>query len=400
MGVLIKRSKMNPQSFIPYAHQSIDSSDIEEVVKALSGNLITRGPYVEAFEKAIAEYCGAQYAVAFNSATSGLIAACHAGKLTKSDRFLTTPNSFIASTGCAYLKETIPTFLDIDRSSGNLDLKQLEYNINQPRTRGRTIVLPVHFSGIPVDMEEIDRMVQDPDTLIIEDAAHALGSSYPSGQKVGSCAWSAMTVLSFHPAKTITSAEGGMVLTNDPKLFHDLRRFRNNGIEKTIQMTAQEGLWYYEVKEITGNYHMTELQAALGLSQFKRLKSFVAKRQKLVSLYRELLKNTPHMTFFSPKHDNYSAYHLFVAQIDFKAYGKTRAEVMQKLCDEGIGTQVHYIPIYHHPVFKQSLGDLSPYFPEMEKYYEQALTLPLYYDLTEEQVKRICASLRRVLNPS
>lgn len=388
---------MSSQSFIPYAHQSIDSVDVEEVAKALAGNLITRGPYVEAFEKAVAEFCEARYAVAFNSATSGLQAACHAGKLTRSDRLLTTPNSFIASTGCAYLKGTMPTFLDIDRASGNLNLQQLEWNINQRRTRGRTVVLPVHFAGIPVDMEQVDHMVQDPDTLIIEDAAHAIGSLYPTGQKVGSCLWSAMTVFSFHPAKTITSAEGGMVLTNDPDLYRSLCRFRNNGIEKTVEMAETEGLWYYEVQEVTGNYHMTELQAALGLSQFKKLKAFIAKRQKLVSLYRELLKNTSHISFFSPKHDPYSAYHLFVVQIDFQAYGTTRAEVMRKLCDEGIGTQVHYIPIYRHPIFKNQLGDLSSYFPETEKYYAQALTLPLYYDLTEEQVHRVCHGLKKVL---
>jgi len=388
---------LNYNSFIPYARQSIDSTDIEEVTKALTGHFITRGPYVKAFENAIAEYCGAKFAVSFNSGTSALVAACHVGKLSQNDRFLTTPNSFVASTGAAFLKGTIPTFLDIVRCSGNIDLHQLEANINLPLSRGRNVVLPVHFAGIPVDMEAVDQMICNPDTFVIEDAAHALGASYPTGQKVGSCAWSNLTVLSFHPAKNLTTGEGGMVLTNDEELYQDLCCFRNNGIQKTEEMTVTQGPWYYEVQEITGNYHMTELQAALGFSQLKRLDAFVAKRQALVSLYRELLENIPHLSLFSRKHDAYSAYHLLVVQIDFAAYRTTRAQVMQLLEAEGIGSQVHYIPIYRHPVFKNNIAEISDYFPEMEIYYNQALSLPLFVDLTPEQVQKVCACLKKIL---
>lgn len=383
-------------NFIPYARQSIDDSDREEVMKAMSGSFLTRGPYVQAFEQAIADYCGAQYAVAFNSASTGLTAACHVGKIQPGDRFLTTPNSFVISSGAASLRNVSPIFIDIERQSGNLSLDQLAYNVNQPISRGKNVVLPVHFAGIPVDMKKLDQMIKNPETLIIEDAAHALGSRYPTGEKVGCCTWSAMAVLSFHPAKNLTTGEGGMVLTNDPDLDARLRRFRNNGMKKTAEI-LKEMPWYYEVEEITGNFHMTEMQAALGLSQLKRLDSFIKRRQKLVSLYRELLKNTPYITFFSPKHDAYSAYHLFVVQIDFKAIKKTRAEVMQKLYEDGIGTQVHYIPIYKHPIYKSSLGDISEYFPEMEAYYSEALSLPLYVDLSEEQIQKVCYSLKKIL---
>lgn len=383
-------------NFIPYARQSIDDSDREEVMKAMSGSFLTRGPYVQAFEQAIANYCGAKYAVAFNSASTGLMAACHVGKIQPGDRFITTPNSFVISTGVASLRKTTPTFVDIDRKSGNLNIEQLACNANLPASRGKTVVLPVHFAGIPVDMKKLDQMLRNPNVLVIEDAAHALGSRYPSGEKVGSCRWSAMTVFSFHPAKNLTTGEGGMVLTNDPDLDERLRRFRNNGIEKNGEMQKKMP-WYYEVEEITGNFHMTELQAALGLSQLKRLDFFISKRQRLVALYRQLFKHTPHLNFFSPKHDAYSAYHLFVVQIDFKAIKQTRTEVMRKLYEEGIGTQVHYIPIYRHPVYKSSLGDISPFFPEMEAYYSEALSLPLYVDLSEEEVQKVCFCLKKVL---
>jgi UDP-4-amino-4,6-dideoxy-N-acetyl-beta-L-altrosamine transaminase len=383
--------------FIPYAHQSIDSSDIESISKAMSGDMLTRGPKVEEFEKTVASYCGAQYAVAFNSGTSALFAACYAGEVGQFDRILTSPNTFIATVSCAVHFRASPIFIDIDRNTGNLDLNQLKINLEYKTTRGRNVILPVHFSGIPVDMLKIDQMINDPNTLIIEDAAHAIGSTYGDGQKVGSCAFSDMTIFSFHPAKTMTTGEGGMVTTNHPKYYERLLHYRNNGILKNPNHPEP---WYYEVQDITGNFNFTEMQAALGLSQFKRLDSFIVKRRELMARYREKLKDHPHVRFFTGDFDAQTAYHLCVVQIDFEACNTNRAALMQKLQECGIGTQVHYIPLYRHPLFAKRSGDISPFFPQMEAYYASALSLPLYFDLTLDDVDHVVKMLTEALTSS
>ncbi len=374
--------------FIPYAHQSIDASDIEHVAESLKQDWITRGPQVEAFEKAVAAYCGAKYGVAFNSGTSALMAATFAGKVNGHDRLLTTPNTFVASVGCATALGATPIFLDIDRTTGNFNLDQLKINLQKKHSRGRDLIMAVHFAGLPIDMQAIDRMILDPQALVIEDAAHALGSHYPDGQKVGSCTWSQMTIFSFHPAKTITTGEGGIVTTNDEELYNRLKMFLNNG----------RSIPSLEVEEITGNYHLTEMQAALGLSQLKRLEAFISKRRELIKLYRELLQGMPHVELFTSEYDERTAFHLCVVQIDFHAYGKTRNQVMALLKEKGIGTQVHYIPVYQHPHYRRLCGDLSPYFPDMETYYARTLSLPLYYDLAPEDVERVVASLKEALS--
>lgn len=375
---------------INYCRQSIDSSDVEAVSAALQADLITRGPQVKSFEQAVASYCGAEYAVAFNSGTTALMAACYAAKLSPHDRVLTTPNTFLATVSAPMAYKAVPVFIDIDRNSGNFDLKQLEMNLPYETTRGRNVIMPVHFAGIPVDMEEIDRMIVGPNNLIIEDAAHAIGSSYKDGRKVGSCAYSAMTMFSFHPAKTITTGEGGMITTNDPALYEELLKFRNNG-----QALVGEP-WFHPATDITGNFNFTEMQAALGLSQLKRLDSFVLKRRELMTHYRNLLKDIPHVRLFSSEYEAHTAYHLCVVQIDFEALGTKREEVMSKLQNSGIGTQVHYIPVYRHPFTKS--GSIAEYFPEMEAYYSQALTLPLFYDLSSDDITHIVKILKESLN--
>lgn len=386
------------KDYIPYARQSIDPADALEVSKALFSTTITRGPKVEAFEHAIAEYCGAKYAVAFSSGSAALLGAYHVVDTNKSDRVISTPNTFVSSIGTGVEYGATPVFVDIDRKTGNMDLEQVGFTLDIPRTRGRSIVVPVHFSGIPVDMKKLESLIKDPDAVIIEDAAHALGSQYQGGKKVGSCEWSHMTIFSFHPAKTITTGEGGMVTTNDETLFHRLKRFRNNGIERDSKfLEGEPAPWYYEVQELTNNYNFTELQAALGLSQLRRLDEFVQKRRKLVLAYRERLADIAHVSLFTNDYDSFTAFHLLVVQIDFKAYKTTRTEVMHKLKDNGIGSQLHYIPVYRHPYFKKACGDLSEYFPQMEAYYSQALSLPLYYDLNIEDVDRIVNILKSIL---
>ena len=385
------------QPFLPYAKQNITQEDRESVDQALFEPRITRGEKTAAFEQAVAEYCGASYAVAFSNATMALYAAMQAVDASAQDRFFVPTNTFIATVGCGMRLGLRPQFIDIDRNSGNLDLNVLSKFAKEPTSRGRTIVIPVHFAGIAVDMHRLERLFHDPDLILIEDAAHAIGSLYPTGEKVGSCVKSMMTVFSFHPAKTMTTAEGGMITTNSAELYHRLQRIRNNGIERQApyltQGAAKAG--YYEVHEISGNYHMTELQAALGLSQIKRLDQFVQKRRELVACYRSHLAALQHIRLFAEEYDARSAYHLMCVQIDFAALKTTREEVMQRLTDSGIGTEVHYVPLYRHPVCAKADAELA--YPETEAYYQQVLSLPLYFDLTEADVERVCDTLKKIM---
>ena len=391
---------MTENRFFPYGKQSINQSDIQAVQESLTQDFITRGPKTESFEKAFAEYVGAKYAVSFNSGSSALFASFFAANVTASDRFITTPNSFVASSGCGMRLKLKPQFVDIDLSSGNLSIPELQKVLEEPSpTRGKYVILPVHFSGIAVDVQKIDKLLKTPDVVVIEDAAHAIGSSYPqTEEKVGSCTYSHMAVFSFHPVKTITSGEGGMVTTNDDALNHRLRIFRNNGIEsKKPYLMKEEAPWYYEVHDITGNFHLTEMQAALGLSQLARVDSFIEKRRALVKRYRQHLENVSHLKLFDKSHDEKTAYHLMVVQFDFKALNTTKSELMEKLKSFGIGSQFHYIPIYRHPAYEKLYGKEPGLFPNMETYFEQALSLPLYYDLTEENVDFICDTLKNIL---
>ncbi|HEY4831440.1 MAG TPA: UDP-4-amino-4,6-dideoxy-N-acetyl-beta-L-altrosamine transaminase [Waddliaceae bacterium] len=386
-------------NFLPYAKQSITSEDIEAVVNILKADVITRGPTVETFEQAIAAFCDAKFGVAFSSGSAALYAACHAVKVGPFDRLITTPNTFIATSGAGMQYCATPIFIDIDRNTGNLDLEQLSYNLDYPSTRGKNVVVPVHFSGIPVDMEKIAQMIKETNTVVIEDAAHALGSRYSNGKKVGCCENSDMTIFSFHPAKHITTGEGGMVTTNDEELCHRLKRYRNNGIEKCSPYLKQQeaAIGYYEVQEITGNFNFTDIQAALGLSQLKRLDQMVARRRELVQGYRERLQGMVGIHLFTDAYDAITAFHLFVAQIDFSRFGVSRTETMAKLAENGIGTQVHYIPLYRHPIISNKSGDLSEFFPQMEAYYAEALSLPLYYGLSLTDVDRVVETLKKVI---
>lgn len=375
--------------FFPYARQSIDQSDIEAVKESLSQSLITRGEKTLAFEEALAKKVSAKWAVTFTSATTGLYAAFQAADVSSFDRFITTPNSFIATVAAGMRLGAKPLFVDIDRNNGSLDVEALKEHVSMPMSRGRIILAPVHFAGIAHDMAAIDKSLKGPDYVIIEDAAHAIGSNYPDGTPVGSCTHSHMTVFSFHAIKTITAAEGGCVTTNDEGYYKRLLQIRNSGIVRSASDP-----WYYEVKEITGNYHMTEMQAALGLSQLNRLDSFAQKRRQIVTWYRNRLKN---VRFFDESYDARSCYHLMCVQIDFEALGKSRTEFMKELHEAGVGSQYHYIPLYRHPAVAKVSGDIAHNYPEMEGYYKQALSLPLYYDLTEEDVDYICNTINKAL---
>jgi dTDP-4-amino-4,6-dideoxygalactose transaminase len=385
---------MTHLKFIPYGRQSISEEDMGAVKEALFSDFITRGERTESFEKALSDLVGAKYAVTFNSGSSALNASYFAANLTVADRVVTTPNSFIATCGAAFQKGILPTFVDIDKNTGNIDLSLLKEALRGKKTRGKTIIAVTHFAGIPIDMRSLERGIDDPETIVIEDAAHALGSKYVSGEAVGCCLYSQMTVFSFHPLKSITTGEGGAVLTNDFNLYHRLKLYRNNGIEREAPfIKGKEALSYYEVKEATSNMHLTEFQAALGLSQLKRLKLFQEKRRHLMSLYEKHLD----LPFLKGLSDKETFCHIAVALIDFKKHKTTRDEFQNRLKEIGIGTQMHYIPLYRHPVFSEKRKGFHHFFPNMEEYYEKALTLPLFVDMSDKDLMQVIDSIKKLL---
>lgn len=386
-------------SSLPYARHSIRPEDIAEVARVLGEPVITRGPQVEQFEAALAAQCGARHAVVFNSGTSALMAACQAAEITVQDRVFMPANTFVATATAAIRQGVFPTCIDVDPQTGNMDLNALAPYLREPSSRGKSVIMPVHYAGVPVDMAALEQLIQKPDTIVIEDAAAALGSAYDAEHPVGSCRWSQMTVFSFHPAKLITTGEGGAVTTNDPELAHRLRRFRNNGIERDPQYLshASEGPWDYEVQETSGNFHLTDFQAALGLSQLQRLSPLVSKRQQIVAWYLDRLKDVPHVRCVIPEVNTNVAAQLFVTLIDFAAAKTTRTKVMQSLQEAGIGSQVHYLPLYRHLPLVRKFGDLTDNFPGMESFYSKALTLPLYHSLEEADVDRICTALKGLI---
>ncbi|MBB64929.1 MAG: UDP-4-amino-4,6-dideoxy-N-acetyl-beta-L-altrosamine transaminase [Waddliaceae bacterium] len=394
---------MAKNKFLSYGRQTIDPADVREISKALSADCITRGPKVEAFEKALRKQCEAKYAVVFSNGTVALHAAYYAAQVGEFDRIFTSPNTFVGTVTGGILLGANLELLDIDRGTGHLDLKALNQAMLKQYSRGRNIIVPVHYSGSVVDMKSLESCIRDPDTVIIEDAAQALGADYSDGTPVGSCQWSQMTVFSFHPLKTITTGEGGAVTTNDPELYKRLVRFRNNGIERNPEnwdYPEEAGPWYYEVHDLTGNYHMTDFQAVLGLSQLSRMKKYVTKRRKLVALYRKAFAEHKHIRLLDANLDKHSAHHLFVIQLDFRRLPLSKIELMEVLKEKDIGTQVHYIPIYRHPFFRRLLGDCREKFPEMERFYSDALTLPLFPDMREGDVRRVVDTVCELLEMS
>lgn len=363
--------------FLPYSTQQISDEDIKAVIETLKSPYLTTGPKVSEFETVVADYVGATYAVAFSNGTAALHAACYAAGVTQGDEVITTPITFAASANCVRYMGGEVVFADIDEDTYNLDPKEVEKKI----TSKTKAIIPVDFTGQPVDIDAFMELGKKHNIVIIEDGAHSLGATY-KGCKVGATA--DMTMFSFHPVKPITTGEGGMIVTNNRTYYEKLRLFRGHGITQT-DYAKEQGDWYYEMTDLGYNYRMTDIQAALGISQMNRLDEFIEKRQELAHLYTEKINQLT--TLSAPKQlaNTQSGWHLYSAQLDENALGKTRKEVFEDLRNANIGVHVHYIPVYWHPYYQQ-LGYKRGICPKAEQWYERALTLPLHPQMNEKDV--------------
>lgn len=380
--------------YIPYGRQAITSVDIDAVVAVLRSDFLTQGPAVPLFEKTVAAYCGATEAVAVNSATSALHIACLALGLGAGDRLWTSPNTFVASANCARYCGAEVDFVDIDSRTYNLCPRKLEEKLQLAREQNRLpkIVIPVHFAGQSCDMAAIWRLANEYGFKVLEDASHAIGGRYRD-QAVGCCAYSHATVFSFHPVKIVTTAEGGLVTTNDRQVAERLRLLRSHGItrDESAMVGPIAGPWYYEQIDLGFNYRMTDLQAALGVSQMTRLEHFLSRRKEIAARYDQAFEDFPLQLPYQEKYQA-SAWHLYVIQL----LEHDRSSVFQALRRAGVGANVHYIPVHMQPYYRR-LGCRPGQCPEAERYYSRAVSLPLFPTLTNSQQDAVIEVLRRVM---
>lgn len=385
--------------YIPYGRQHIAQEDIDAVVAVLRSEYLTQGPYVPRFEQVVARYCGAEHATAVNSATSALHIACLALGLGPNDELWTSPITFVASANCALYCGARVGFVDIDPKTYNLCPRQLEAKLITALNAGRIpkIVVAVHLCGQSCDMVRIHALAKEFGFKVIEDASHAIGGKY-HGEPIGSCRYSDITVFSFHPVKIITTAEGGMAVTNDPKLAARMNLLRSHGITRDVsEMTkAPEGPWYYQQIDLGYNYRMTDLQAALGVSQMDRLDQYVKRRHDLAERYDRLLSKLP-LCRPHQAQNTYSAFHLYVVKLETGVGRPRHREVFELLRKRGIGVNLHYIPVYLQPYYEK-LGFQEGTCPEAEDYYRRAISLPIFAELTFEAQQYIVDSLNEALN--
>lgn len=383
---------------IPYGRQDVTQADIDAVVEVLRSDFLTQGPALPRFERAVADYCGTAHAVGVNSATSALHIACLALGLGPGDFLWTTPITFVASANCGLYCGAQVDFVDIDPQTYNLCAEALERKLIKASANGRLpkVVVPVHLCGQPCDMQAIHALSLRYGFRIIEDASHAIGGRYKN-EPIGNCRYSDITVFSFHPVKIITTGEGGMALTNDSKLARRLELFRSHGITRdpNYMTHAPDGPWYYQQIELGFNYRMTDLQAALGLSQMARLDSYVSRRHFLARRYDDLLDN---LGVRKPwQHgDGYSGLHLYVVRLDLHRVGRSRRDVFDAMRAAGVGVNVHYIPVHIQPYFL-SMGFNANDFPQALTYYSEAISLPMYATLMEDHQDQVITALANAL---
>ncbi len=367
---------------IPYGHQWIDSDDIKEVVKVLKSDWLTQGSKIEEFEKAVAKYCKAKYAIAVSSGTSALYLAYVVAGITLGDEVITTPLTFAATANMIFFCGAKPVFADIKEDTLNIDPKEIEKKI----TKKTKAIVTVDFGGQPCDYEEILKIARKYKLLVIEDASHALGGEY-GGKKVGGIA--DMTILSFHPVKHITTGEGGMILTDNKNFYEKLKVLRSHGIIKK----PEKGGWYYEIENPSFNFRITDIQCALGISQLKKIDSFIKRRREIVVIYNKSFKNIKEIIIPIQKDPAKSSWHLYPIQIK----GLDRKKVFEDLRKMGIGVQVHYMPLHLHPFYKKEFDYKLGDFPIAERYYKRAITLPLFPKMTDKDIERVIYATKKAI---
>lgn len=384
---------------IPYGRQDITQADIDAVVGVLQSDFLTQGPMVPRFEQCVARHVGAEHALAVNSATSALHIACLALGLGPGDLLWTSPITFVASANCGLYCGAQIDFVDIDPCTYNLCPQALERKLEQAEREGRLpkVVVPVHLCGQPCDMQAVHALAQRYGFKVIEDASHAIGGKY-QGDFIGNCRYSDITVFSFHPVKIITTAEGGMALTNNVELANKMALLRSHGITRDPALMTHEsdGPWYYQQVDLGFNYRMTELQAALGVSQMERLDEYVARRHQLARRYDELLAELP-ITLPWQHPDSYSGLHLYVIRLQLDRIQKTHRQAFEMLREQGVGVNLHYIPVHTQP-FYQRMGFKVGEYPYAETYYTEAISLPMFQSMNYEQQDQVVATLYKVLS--
>ncbi|MDO5517880.1 MAG: UDP-4-amino-4,6-dideoxy-N-acetyl-beta-L-altrosamine transaminase [Clostridium sp.] len=379
-------------TYLSYGKQSIDEEDIKAVTDVLRGDYLTTGPMVNRFEKAVAEYVGTKYAVAVSNGTAALHVAMFGCGIEKGDEVIVTPMTFAASSNAILYMGAIPVFADVDEATYNIDVSKIEEKI----TSKTKAIVAVDFTGQPVDLEELRRIADQYKLKLIEDGAHSLGSEY-KGKKVGGFADA--TTFSFHPVKPITTGEGGMITTNNEEIYQRMLLFRSHGItrDKEILVHKEEGPWFYEQHALGFNYRLTDIQAALGLSQMHKLDAFLSKRREIVNLYNEAFSEHNALILPFEKEDRKSGWHIYVIRLGFEHIKASRKQIVEALIAENIGVNVHYIPVYYHPYYRK-LGYQKGICPIAEEVYEGIITLPLFPQMTDQDVHDVIQGVRKVLD--
>ena len=377
--------------FLPYGRQFIDEVDISSVVNVLKSDYITQGPRINEFEEGLAEYCDSRFAVCFNSGTSALHAAYYALGLSEGDEVITSPITFVATSNAALYLNAVPVFTDVEKCTGNMDVSLVEEKI----TSKTKLIVPVHYSGNPVNLKSLREIAEDHKLLMVEDAAHALGACY-EGKPVGNSNYSELSVFSFHPVKHITTGEGGVVLTDNQDYRDKLVMFRSHGITKNNFTGESDGDWYYEMQFLGYNYRITDIQAALGLSQLLKLPQFVKRRQCIAETYDKAFKDNEYFKTIPKGGEGVSSYHLYPILINDEYWDRKR-EIFSNLRLEGLGVQVHYIPVYLQPYY-QKLGYQRGSCPVAEDFYRCEISIPMYPALSDSDVDYVISKVFKVFN--